>query len=124
MGGFVCDCANPEYLGRCCQTNSNQSQLAAETANLSGTKLTPLAKSGGACQLEGVPAGERSFRVEVVVDGGVDGRKFLQTSHRPETLHRTFASSKLQVRVLNPVIEPPARLLFFIGAQLSERGSV
>ena len=41
----------------CCQTNSNQSQFAAETANLSGTKLTPLAKSGGAGQLEGVSTG-------------------------------------------------------------------
>ncbi len=61
----------------CCQTNSNQSQFAAETANLSGTKLTPLAKSGGAGQLEGVSAGERSFLVEVVVNGGVDGGEFL-----------------------------------------------
>ena len=46
-----------ERSGWCCQTNSNQSQFAAETANLSGTKLTPLAKSGGAGQLEGVSTG-------------------------------------------------------------------
>ncbi len=80
--------------------------------------------SNGPGQLEGVSAGERSFLVEVVVDGGMDGGEFLQTSHTPETLHRTFASSKRQVRILNPVIEPPARLLFFECTQLSERGSV
>ncbi|CUH41240.1 hypothetical protein RUM4293_00108 [Ruegeria atlantica] len=113
-----------EALERCCQTNSNQSQFAAETVNLSGTKLTPLAKSGGACQLEGVPAGERSFLVEVVVDRGMDGGEFLQTSHAPETLHRALTSSKRQVRVLDSVVEPPARLLFFECTQFSERGSV
>ena len=62
---------------RRCQTNSNQSQFDAETANISGTKLTPLTKSGGAGQLEGISAGERSFLVEVVVDGGMDGGEFL-----------------------------------------------
>ena len=40
----------------CCQTNSNQSQFTAKTVNLSGTKLTPLGKSGGACQFECVSA--------------------------------------------------------------------
>ncbi len=114
----------PEYLDGCCQTNSNQSQFTAETANLFRTKLTPLAKSGGACQLEGVPAGERSFLVEVVVDRGMDGGEFLQTSHAPESLHRAFASSKRQVRVLDAVVEPPSRLLRLERAQLSERGSV
>lgn len=44
-------------LVECCQTNSNQCQFAAKTAYLSGTKLTPLGESGGAGQLEGVPAG-------------------------------------------------------------------
>ncbi len=32
--------------------------------------------SGGACQLEGVSAGEGSFLVEVVVDGGLDRGEF------------------------------------------------
>ncbi len=65
----------------CCQTNSNQSQFATKTTNLSGTKLTPLGKNDAAYQLEGISAGERSFLVEVVVDRGMDGREFLQTSH-------------------------------------------
>ncbi len=95
-----------------------------ETASLSGTKLTPLAKSGAACQLEGVSAGQRSSLVEVVVDGGMDGGEFLQASHSPETLHGAFASSERQVRVLDAVVEPPARPLFFERTQFSERGSV
>ncbi len=33
--------------------------------------------SGDACQLEGASAGQRSFLVEVVVDGGMDGGEFL-----------------------------------------------
>ncbi len=92
--------------------------------NLSGTKLTPLGKSGGPGQLEDASAGERSFLVEVIEDGGMDGGEFLQTSHAPETLHRAFTPSKRQVRVLDAVVEPPARLLFFERAKLSERGSV
>ncbi len=108
----------------CCQTNSNQSQFATETANLSRTKLTPLGKGGGAGQLEGVSAGERSFLVEMVVDGGMDGGEFLQTSHAPKTLHGAFASSKRQMRILDAVVEPPARLLFFERAQFCERSLV
>jgi hypothetical protein len=49
--------------------------------NLSGKKLPPLGKSGGAYQLEGVSAGERSFLIEVIVDGRMNGGEFLQTSH-------------------------------------------
>ncbi len=108
----------------CCQTNSNQSQFAAKTANLSGTKLTPLAKSGGAGQLEGVSTGLRSFLVEVVVDGGMDGGEFLQTSHAFETQHRTFAPSERKVRILDAVVDPPARPLFFKRAHFSERSLV
>ncbi len=84
--------------------------------------MTSLAKSGGARQLESISACERSFLVEVVVDGGMDGCEFLQTSHPPETLHRAFASSERKVRVLDAVVEPPARLLFFGSTKLSESG--
>jgi hypothetical protein len=43
----------------------------------------------------------------------VDGGEFLRTSHAPETLHGAFALAKPQVQILNAVIKPPARLLFF-----------
>src|SRR5680860_1104859 len=36
----------PKHLSRWCQTNSNQSQLAAKHRNLCRTKLAPLSKSG------------------------------------------------------------------------------
>ncbi len=94
------------------------------SANLSGTKLPPLGKSDAACQLEGVSTDKRSFHVEVVVNGGMDGDEFLQTSHTPETQHGPFSSSKRQLRVRDAVVEPPARPLFFGSAKLSERGSV
>jgi hypothetical protein len=32
--------------------------------------------------------------IEVVKDGSVNGGKFLQTSHLPEPLHRSFLSSE------------------------------
>ncbi len=59
--------------------------------------------------------------VEVVVDGGMDGGEFLQTSHTPDSLPGAFASSERQVRILNAVVEPPARPLFFKRAHFSER---
>lgn len=39
------------------QADANQSQLATETLNLSGTKLTRRGISGGACQLECITGG-------------------------------------------------------------------
>ncbi len=75
-------------------------------------------------QLEGVSAGERSLLIKMVVDGGMDGGEFLQTSYASETLHGAFLLSEWQVRVLNPVIEPPTRLLLFQRAQFCERSLV
>ncbi len=57
----------------------------------------------------------------MIVDGRMDGGEFLQTSHASETLHGAFSSSEWQVRVLNPVIEPPTRLLLFQRAHFCER---
>ncbi len=54
----------------------------------------------------------------------MDGGELLQTSHAPEPLHGAFSSSERQVRILNAVVEPPARPLFFSSAELSERGYV
>jgi len=45
----------------------------------------------------------------------VDGGEFLQTSHLPETEHRTRTSSQWQVAVLNPVVDPAARGLAAAG---------
>ncbi|RLK07256.1 hypothetical protein CLV75_2369 [Ruegeria conchae] len=42
---------------RCCQTNSNKSQLGQYSCHLCRTKFAPLSESGGACQLEGISAG-------------------------------------------------------------------
>ena len=52
-----------------------------------------------------------AFLVEMVVDRGMDGGKFLQTSHAPEPEHRPFPSSKRQVRILRPVVLPTAGFL-------------
>ena len=49
-----CGAVRLEADGGRCQTNSNHSQFAANSVNLSGTKLAPLGKSGGACHLEDV----------------------------------------------------------------------
>ena len=65
---------------RCCQTNANRSQLADGDEVSGHAQPTPLGKSGGAVQLETVSAVEVAFLVEVVMDGGVDGGEFLQTS--------------------------------------------
>ena len=85
------------------------------------TELTPLGKSGGAVQLEIVSAVEVALVVEVIMDRGVNGGKFLQASHAPKTLHRLFSSSQWQMRVLGPVVQPAAGRLEFYRSQLSQR---
>ena len=57
-----------ERLSRCYQTNANQSPFAQSPPMSGSAELTPLAESGGAADLEVVPAGEGALRVEQVVD--------------------------------------------------------
>jgi hypothetical protein len=47
----------------------------------------------------------------VVGDGGVGGGELPQTSHPPEPKHRPLPSSERKVRVLRPVVQPPAGFL-------------
>ncbi len=58
--------------------------------------------------------------VEVALDGEVNRGEFLQTSHAPETLHRTFSSLKREVRAFNAIVEPLVRSLFFERPQLAK----
>jgi len=48
----------------------------------------------GAVDLEIVSAVESALGIEQVVDPGVNGGEFLQTSHPPEAKHRSLSSSK------------------------------
>ena len=48
--------------------------------------------------------------VEVVVDGGVNG-DFLQTLHLPKAQHGPLSSSKWQVWILSPIVEPATGFL-------------
>ena len=74
--------------------------------------MPPFGKSGGSVELEIGPAVEVAFLIEMVVDRGLDGNEFLQTSHTPETEHCSLSSSKREVRILCPVIFPAAHRLF------------
>jgi hypothetical protein len=60
----------------------------------SRTEHAPLGESGGTILSEILAAVEMAFLVEVVMDGGMDGGEFLQTSHASETQHRSFSSSE------------------------------
>lgn len=83
--------------------------------------MTPLVESSGSVELENVPAGEVAFVVEEVVDGGTNGGELLQTPHAPEPEHRSFSSSKRQVRVLDPIVEPTPRRLKVLGSERFQR---
>ena len=107
----------------CCQTNSNQSQHAAKCRNLCQTELAPLCESG-TVELEIVSAVERALLVEMVADGGMNGDEFLQTSHATEPLHGAFSSSKRQVRILRPIVQPVARFLLVGIADILHCGAV
>ena len=76
---------------RHCQTNLSG---AAKGAGLrrSGCKLTPLGQSGRTVLFEDITAVEVTVVVEVVVDRGVRGGKFLQGFDVPELRHSTLSS--------------------------------
>jgi hypothetical protein len=61
---------------------------------ISGRQLTPLGQSDRASLLEDVAAVEVALLMEVVLDRGVNGGKFLQGPDVPEFRHRTLSSSE------------------------------
>ena len=73
---------------------------------VSGCQLTPLGQGGDPGPFENFAAVEMAFVVELVVDRGMDGSKFLQGLYVPEIGHCRFPSSERLVRVLGPVVEP------------------
>jgi hypothetical protein len=60
----------------------------------------------------------------MIVDKRMNGDEFLQTSHTPETEHRSLSSSKREVRILCPVILPTAYLLFINVADHLHRRTI
>ena len=61
---------------------------------LSCKKPAPLDQSSGAALLKMGAVYVAAILIEVVKHGGMDGGKFLQTSHLPEPLHRALLSSE------------------------------
>ena len=47
----------------------------------------------------------------MVVDGRMDGGKFLEASHPPETEHGVFSSPEWQVGILRTIVQPAASLM-------------
>ena len=59
-----------------------------------------------------------AFKIEVVVDRGVNRNEFLERLHTPETPHRRFSSSKGQMTVFCSIVGPPAGASAQSGIQL------
>lgn len=64
-------------IGGCCQTNANQSPQGQDGCPLSREETAPLGQSGGTVSFETGSWVEAAFRVEEVVNRGVDGRELL-----------------------------------------------
>ena len=77
----------------CCQSNANQSPNYTMT-KFSRRKITPFGQRGGTVFFEGFAAVQVTVEVEMIVDRGIDGGKFLQGLYVPEIRHRTLPSSE------------------------------
>jgi len=62
--------------------------------------------------------------IEMVVDGRMNGCKFLQTSHLPEAQHGPLSSSKRKVGILCPVVPPAPNFLSINIANHLHRSAV
>ena len=100
-----------EHTQVCCQTNSNQSQIAVDCVNLRGTKLLPLGKCCGSVELEVVARVEVTLLVEVIVDRGVNRRELLQALHSSKAQHCMFSSPKGKVGIFCTIVPPSTRVL-------------
>ena len=74
------------FDSRCCQSNANRSLTCGRMKPL-GRQLTPLGQNDRAVLLKDVAAVEVTVLVEVVVDRGLNGGKFLQGPDVPEFRH-------------------------------------
>jgi hypothetical protein len=89
--------------------------------------LTPLGDSSVALEFEngvGVAGVKVAPQVEMVMNGSMNGRGFLQTSHTPKAQQRTFSSSKRLMRVLTPIVQPTAGFLLLCIAYFSHCSAV
>src|SRR5580704_11398636 len=68
----------------------------------------PLRHGVEAMKMGGKGGATGTGRDEEIADGGEDSDEPLQASRRSKPLHRPFASSQRQLRVLGPVVEPCA----------------
>jgi hypothetical protein len=59
--------------------------------------------------------------VEVVVDGGMDGKETLGCPGRLETLHFSFSSSDGLVRILSPIVHVLPTFVMLGKTKLAER---
>ena len=73
------------------QTNENCSEKL-RNPQISGCKLASLGQSGRAALLEYISAVEVTVLVEMIVNGGVSGSKFLQGLDISEPGHRALSS--------------------------------
>ena len=73
---------------------------------LSRGELTPFSERGSAVLLEDFTAVEVAVLVDVVVDRGVGGGKFLQGLYIPEPGHRAFPSPEWLVGILGSIVKP------------------
>ena len=83
----------------------------------SGGKQLPLGEGDRAAKLVSLAIDEVTFRVEMVVDTGVNRDEFLQRLHPSKSQHRPFSSTKWQVGIFSAIVEPPPHLA---PAQIAE----
>ena len=82
-----------------------------------GNKISPSRVAVGAAgELAARGAWEEAYQKLAIDDGtivdrGMVGNEFLQTSHAPEAWHHLFPPSERQVRIFLTVVQPAATIL-------------
>ncbi len=93
-----------------CQSNLTPAQQSCIWVR-SDRQLSPFSKRHIAALPEVRSAGEMAIEIEVVVDGSVNGDKFLKRGIASETLHGSLSSSERLKGIFSSVVQPPRRLL-------------
>jgi hypothetical protein len=77
----------------------------------SSREVSPFGQSGGAVLFESLAAVQVALVIEIVVERGMDGDKFLEGAGVPELSHRFLPSSRWLVIVFSAIVKPPAAFL-------------
>jgi len=102
-----------------CQSNLTPPRQSCIRGS-SDRQLSPFSKRRIAALPEVGPTGEMAIKVELIMDGSMNGGELLKRGTASETLHGSLSSSERLMGIFRPVVQPSRGVLAASHAEARE----